>query len=86
MKNTIKIAKSRILLKELAIEDSAAYFTLIKKNRAHMNKFGTMTETQYKTVEEVAKSIVNPPNPRKLRFGVWNGTTLIGMVALIKTK
>lgn len=80
------MAKPKLNLRELTLEDARPYFELVAANRHHMNRFGTMTETRYTSLKEVAESIVNPPNPQKLRFGIWDNEILVGNANLVKKK
>lgn len=36
------------------------------------------TAEKYQTVQDVIDSIEHPSNPKKLRFGIWDGNTMVG--------
>lgn len=78
----IKTSKPNLSLRKLSIEDARHYFELLEKNRDHLSQFGTMTEARYRSVKEVAESIIIP-NPKKKRFAVLNGKQLVGLVSLV---
>ena len=61
-----------ITLRQFTIGDSAHIFNLINRNRNHFSQFGDETADKYKTLRDVENSILNPKNPDRLRFGVWN--------------
>ncbi len=75
-----------INLKQLFIEDAQAYFDLIEYNRAHLSQFNDPTAEKYPDANAVIGSIVNPENPDRLRFGVWDGNTMVGSINLTPTK
>jgi RimJ/RimL family protein N-acetyltransferase len=68
----ILVRSTGIRLKQFTASDSQAVFELIDKNRDHLSQFGDTTAEKYKSVESVEKSISNPKNPDRLRFGIWN--------------
>ncbi|OGH03048.1 MAG: hypothetical protein A2798_01300 [Candidatus Levybacteria bacterium RIFCSPHIGHO2_01_FULL_37_17] len=67
-----------VVIKQLVPDDAQAYFDLVDSDRAHLSQFGDRTAEKYKTVEDVRESIVNPPNPNKIRFGIWDGKVMVG--------
>ena len=71
-----------ITLKKLIPEDSVNYFDLLDKNRDHLSQYGDITANKYPNEESVFQSIINPINPRKIRFGIWVNDTFVGMVGL----
>lgn len=71
-----------VVLKQLIPEDANPYFLLVNKSRAHLSQYGDSTAKKYPTKESVLKSITNPVNPKKLRFGIWDGGIFVGMVGL----
>ena len=71
-----------IKLKQLFIEDAQAYFELIEYDRAHLSQFNGETAENYPDVAAVIRSITNPENPDKLRFGIWDGDQMVGSINL----
>lgn len=69
-----------ITLRLLREQDAQPYFDLIDFDRDHLSQFGDTTADKYKTVEAVTKSILEPENPFRLRFGVWNGNVMVGSI------
>lgn len=71
-----------LMLLQLIPTDAEAYFALLDEDRAHLSQYGDNTAAKYPTVDAVRESIVHPQNPEKLRFGIWDGGTFVGMVGL----
>lgn len=69
---------STVRLMQLVPEDSEAIFELIAFDPEHLSQFGDVTAEKYPSVDAVRESIVNPPKPSKLRFGIWDDATLVG--------
>ena len=67
-----------VSLKQLMPEDSDAYFSLIDFDRDHLRQHGDTTAEKYRSAADVQDSIINPSNPDKFRFGIWDGETLVG--------
>lgn len=78
----IKTRQRGLTLSLLAWPDAERYYDLLREDRAHLSQFGDLTSKKYPTLESVRDSIVNPPNPRKLRFGIWDRGVFVGMVGL----
>lgn len=58
-------------LRIFRLEDSPVIFSLINRNREHLSQHGDITSAKYPTEESVFKSITEPANPDKLRYGIW---------------
>lgn len=72
-----------VVLKQFTPDDSQEIFDLIDSNREHLSQHGDKTAKKYPTLETVRKSIVNPSNPNKLRFGIRNNNgVLVGSINL----
>lgn len=68
-----------IVLKQLITDDAERYFQLVDSDRAHLSQHGDKTAQKYPTVEAVRKSIIPPENnPKKFRFGIWDGNVMVG--------
>jgi len=71
-----------VSLKQLIPEDAIEYFGRIKEDPAHLSQqhgdHADRTAEKYQTVEAVLNSIVNPENPERIRFGVWDGDVFVG--------
>lgn len=69
-------------LRQLIWADARDYFELIDYDRAHLSQYGDDTAKKYDTYGKVLDSIVNPKNPSKLRFGIWQDETMVGSIGL----
>lgn len=78
----IPTARAGLVLKQLVPSDAAQYFALIEEDRAHLSQHEDETAHKYPTEASVRESIVSPENPKKMRFGIWDDTTFVGMVGL----
>lgn len=67
-----------VCLKQLVLEDAETYFNLIEYDRAHLMQHGDRTSGKYPDVESVRRSIEQPEDPDKLRFGIWDGDVMVG--------
>lgn len=63
---------SEVTLRQYSLRDCEEAFALIDSNREHLSQFGDETSAKYPTLESFRESILNPKNPRRLRFGVRN--------------
>lgn len=79
----IKTNKSGLILKQISLADVAPYFALLESSKQHFSTFGGTSETGYRSRKEIASSVIHPNNPKKLRFGVWNGKKLVGVFSLV---
>ncbi len=82
----LRSEKDSVVLKQLIPEDAPHYFKLVDEGRKHLSRHRDRTSRKYPTEESVLNSIVNPDDPRKLRFGIWDGDTMVGSVNLIVIK
>lgn len=82
----ILTSNPRVILKKFSFGDSNAIFSLIDGSREHLSQRGDETASKYKTLEDVANSITNPPNPNKLRMGIWDNSKLVGSINLIPSE
>ena len=80
---SIEIATSlpELTLVQLRPEDGRPLFELIDRNRPHLSQHEDDTSARYPDHESVLRSITDPEK-NKLRFGVWSGTTLVGVAYL----
>lgn len=83
MYRPFKTKRHHLTLRPLEVGDAATYFKLLDKNRDHMNHAGAMGETRQQTLADVIRNIEQPLNPKKTRFGVWDGDTIVGMMSLV---
>ena len=74
----LKSEGESVVLKQLIPEDAENYFRLVDSDRAHLSQLDDTTAAKYPTVESVRESIVQPTNPDKYRFGIWDGDTMVG--------
>lgn len=80
------LAPNGLRLKQFTPSDSTAIFMLIDRNREHLSQFGEQTGRVYFKEELVLKSITNPANPNRMRFGIWNNSILMGSINLTPDK
>jgi RimJ/RimL family protein N-acetyltransferase len=71
-----------VVLKQLVINDAPPMFDLIEADRGHLSQFDDETSDKYPTAEAVVMSINCPPDPRRLRFGIWDGDQMVGSINL----
>jgi len=74
----IKSSFDDLSLRQLNLDNSKDYFSLIDFDRNHLSQFGDTTADKYKRVEDVIASINHPKNPDKYRFGIYDGDTMVG--------
>lgn len=72
----------KILLRQYAEEDAKAIFSLIDESRKHLSQNDDETSDKYPDIETVRESIVDPPNRKKLRLGIWDKEVFVGSVNL----
>lgn len=76
-----------VQLKQLVLADAPLYFALIEADRAHLSQqYGKHTHgtaRKYQTLADVEESILHPENPSRLRFGIWDGDTMVGSNNLV---
>ena len=63
---------SGITLKQFSITDAPVIFNMIDEQRKRLTQPGVKAGSNYQTLQDVEQSILNPKNPNKLRFGIWN--------------
>jgi RimJ/RimL family protein N-acetyltransferase len=78
----IRTKRDGVVLKELIPTDAKRYFLLVDRDRPHLSQYDDPTAQKYPTKFSVLCSILSPRNPQKIRFGVWDGKTFVGMVGL----
>ena len=71
-----------ITLRQFSAKDAKTIFNLIDRNRAHLSQHNDKTSGKYPTEESVLQSIQNPPNPERLRFGIWVDDAFTGTINL----
>jgi RimJ/RimL family protein N-acetyltransferase len=71
-----------IVLRQLGPEDAQRYFDLVDYDREHFKNVGEPTADNYKTVEAVRRSIINPKweDTDKVRFGIWENGIMVGSI------
>lgn len=67
-----------VRLMQLVPADAEAYFGLIAYDPYHLRQHGDETADKYPDVNAVRRSIEQPSNPGKYRFGIWDGNTMVG--------
>lgn len=83
MNLSIGTERQDTFLRQLSNEaDDLVYFSAIDANREHLSQFGDETASKYPTLEAVTEARINPSNPDKLRFGIWNKETFVGSINL----
>ncbi len=75
-----------LALRQFIPEDAQTYFDLLELNREYLSQIHLGgqddTGTKYATVDDVLKSILEPEEPDKIRFGMWDGDTMVGTINL----
>jgi len=74
--------REQLVLKQLTVEDAPSYFGAVDASREHLSQFGDETATKYPNLESVEESLKNPPDPSKLRFGIWDNDIFVGSINL----
>src|SRR5581483_4570218 len=72
-------------LRQLVLEDAQRYFDLIDADRTHFKYGQEMTPKKYQTVEDVQRSLEDPVQNR-MRFGIWDGETMVGSINLTQNR
>ena len=70
-----------VSLRGLTVTDSEALFDLIDHNREHLSQNEDVTASHYPNLESVRDRTDNQ-KPEEHRFGIWDGTTLVGFIKL----
>ena len=76
------VVDHEITLRQFAPCDAPTIFSVIDRNRDWLSQHGDITASKYPTEESVYESIINPPNPLRLRFGIITAGALVGTVNL----
>lgn len=76
------IVDGELTLRQFCLENAPAIFALIDGSRAHLSQYGEDTADKYLTLQDVEHSISSPPNPDRLRLGIWDGESLVGSINL----
>ena len=86
IKPSVLRGRPGFVLRPLSLLDSIALFELIERSREHLSQWGDTTSAKYPDLESVSRSIIDPPNPAKWRFGIWNGKKFLGSINLTPTR
>ncbi len=70
-----------VTLRQLTGQDTAAYYTLIQKNRAFLTRYGDYQELVQLTAAGINGNF-STPTEQALRMGIWQGQALAGQVDL----
>lgn len=79
----IQTELSKVFLRQLTLADAFPLFELIKRNHDHLRRWSEETIRKYPDLASVERSFHSPPNPSKLRFGIWEERRLAGTVNLM---
>jgi RimJ/RimL family protein N-acetyltransferase len=72
-----------LAVRQLIPDDDQAYFEALHHDPARFQHGEEKTLRKYPTVESVRASIEDPdPNKLRLRFGIWDGDTMVGTINL----
>lgn len=82
----IVIQGEGLVLKQLLLKDAEPLFLLIDRNRSHLSQYGEPTAAKYPNLSAMHKSIVDPPQLNRLRFGIWDGSVLVGSINITPDK
>lgn len=61
-----------VVLRQFKPDDAPPISGLINRSREHLSQWGDDTAAKYPTVDAVIASIEHPPNPLRLRLGIWH--------------
>ena len=75
-------ARKGVILKQLIPADALPLFSLIRRNRRHLNRCGETTSRKYPSLKSVRDSILRPLIPSRVRFGIWKDGRLMGSANL----
>lgn len=78
----IMTERQGIVLRQFVPSDARPLFELIDCNRSHLSQHLDETSAKYPDYESVLQNIVEPPQPERLRFGVWDKEELVGALSL----
>jgi RimJ/RimL family protein N-acetyltransferase/GNAT superfamily N-acetyltransferase len=78
----IPTERQNLTLRQLSIEDAPAYFEAVDANRKHLSQFEDETASKYPDLPSVEQSILEPSNPHKIRFGIWDDDAFVGSINL----
>jgi RimJ/RimL family protein N-acetyltransferase len=78
----IPTERESVVLRQLEPIDAAPLSDLIGRNQLHLSQFGDDTAQKYPDYESVLRSIEHARDPSRLRFGIWDGDTLVGSANL----
>jgi RimJ/RimL family protein N-acetyltransferase len=70
------------VLKQFVVEDAKPVKAIMDYNREFLLQYGENTGLKYTTEEEFIESVEHPKDPTRLRFGIWEGKTLVGSINL----
>ncbi len=74
------VGKNGMVLRRFAPYQAEAIHFLIQSDPDHLNANHQHIAEKYPTVESVLKSIEQPKNPERRRFGIWPGALMVGSV------
>lgn len=74
----ISTSREGVELRILEEEHAIDYFMAIEANKDHLSQFDDQTAHKYPTLKSVWESIVEPSNPDRLRFGIWDDEQFVG--------
>jgi ribosomal-protein-serine acetyltransferase len=74
------IVDDALKLIQLRPEDASELFNLIDMNREHLSQYDEPTSKKYPTFESLYASIATPPDPTRLRFGIWTNSEILGSI------
>ncbi|MDO8619586.1 MAG: GNAT family N-acetyltransferase [Candidatus Daviesbacteria bacterium] len=66
----INSPNNEVILRQFAIADAEEIFKLIDRNREHLSQHGEDTAEKYPDLESVRESILQPADPKRLRFAI----------------
>lgn len=74
--------RTAVTLCRLTLGDAFTYFAAVDASRERLSQFGDQTAIKHPDLASVVDSITDPPDPNKLRMGIWDDERFTGAINL----
>lgn len=78
----LKTADKNVHLRVLEAQDAQVFFDAVDANRDHLSQFQGIVSRQYPDIDSVLTEILQPKNPKRIRFGIWSSDTFVGSISV----